>query len=219
MIPDYAIIDPELTFDVPPDVTAATGMDALTQLLEAMVSCQANPMTTALCREALPRAARSLPRAFNSPHDITAREDMSLAALFSGIALANAKLGAVHGFAAPIGGAFHAAHGTICAALLPAVMETNLAALQQRAPDHPAYKVFTEIARLMTGNSDAEAHDGVDFIKRLANELSIPGLSTIGVTTQDHEILAEKAARASSMKGNPIPLTKDELLMILQKSM
>ncbi|WP_027184202.1 iron-containing alcohol dehydrogenase [Desulfovibrio inopinatus] len=219
MIPDLAIVDPELTLDMPPHITASTGMDALTQLLEAMVSRFANPMTTALCREALPRAARSLPIAFANPGNIQAREDMSLAALFSGIALANAKLGAVHGFAAPIGGEFHAAHGAICAALLPAVMETNLTALEQRDPQNPAYGAFIEAAILLSGNPSATVYDSIGFIRSLTEKLHIHGLASIGITDEHHETIATKAARASSMKGNPVELTHDELLAILKKSM
>ena len=109
-----ALVDPDLTLDLPPAVTAATGMDALTQLLEAYVCTRANPMTDALCRAGLPRVAKALPAVWKNPRDTAAREDLSLAALWSGVALANAGLGAVHGFAGPIGGVLSAPHGAVC---------------------------------------------------------------------------------------------------------
>src|SRR5678816_3584886 len=132
MIPKAAIIDSELTHDLPPDLTATTGLDALTQLIEPYVCARPNPMTDALCLEGMRRAARSLRKAVRDGHDAGAREDMAVAALFSGMALANAGLGAVHGFSGPIGGMFPAPHGAICAALLPHVMAVNIRALRLR---------------------------------------------------------------------------------------
>ena len=119
MLPRLAVVDPELTLELPPAVTASTGLDALTQLIEPYVSIRANPLTDGFCLEGLRRVSRSLRRAYHAGRDITAREDMSLASLLGGLALANAGLGVVHGFAAPVGGMFHAPHGAICAALLP----------------------------------------------------------------------------------------------------
>ena len=119
MLPRLAVVDPELMYSMPPAVTASTGLDALTQVLEPYVSNQANPMTDGICREGLGRAARSLRRAYEDGRDAEARQDMALVSLFGGLALANAKLGAVHGFAGPLGGLFPAPHGTICARLLP----------------------------------------------------------------------------------------------------
>ena len=113
MLARLAVVDPELTYDLPPAVTASTGLDALTQLIEPYVSSRANPMTDSLCVEGMRRAARSLPRVFADGRDAEARLDMSLASLFGGLALANAGLGAVHGFAAAIGGAFDAPHGAV----------------------------------------------------------------------------------------------------------
>src|SRR5207237_4785385 len=127
------------------------------QLLEPFVSIRANPMTDALCREGLARAARSLRRAYENGADAAAREDMSLASLFGGLALANAALGAVHGFAAPIGGMFPAPHGAVCAALLPHVMAVNLRALRRRAPGPEMLRLFDEIARLLTGRPESSA--------------------------------------------------------------
>ena len=122
MLPRLAVIDPQLTLSMPPPLTAFTGLDALTQLMEAFVSNKANPLTDGICREGMGRAARSLRKAFEDGKDQTAREDMAVASLFGGLALANAKLGAVHGFSGPLGGMFAAPHGAICGLLLPHVM-------------------------------------------------------------------------------------------------
>jgi alcohol dehydrogenase class IV len=218
MIPSMAVIDPELTYSLPPALTAATGLDALTQLIEAYVSNKANPMTDALCREGITRAARSLRRACEDRTNQAARCDMSLAALCSGLALANAKLGAVHGFAGPLGGMIPAPHGVICAALLPQVMETNLRALEERASNSPALARFDEIARLLTGISEARSADGVTWIQNLCRELPIPSLTQYGLNEKDFPTLVTKAQNASSMKGTPLPHTPDELTHILQKA-
>ena len=155
MLPRLALVDPELTYSLPPEVTASTGLDALTQVMEPYVSKRASPMTDALCREGMRRAARSLRRAYQQGDDSAAREDMALTSLFGGLALANAQLGAVHGFAGPIGGMFDGAHGAICARLLPHVMEINVRALQQRLAGSPALRRYDEIARILTGNDSA----------------------------------------------------------------
>ena len=219
MLPRVALIDPELTVSLPPEVTASTGMDALTQVIEPFVSNAANPMTDAFCRDGIARAARSLRRAYQDGADLQAREDMALAALFGGLALANAKLGAVHGFAAPIGGMFDAPHGAVCAALLAPVMRVNIAALHSRAPQHPTLERYTEIARMLTGNAEARAEDGAAWIQVLTRDLNIPGLGTYGITPELFTEIAGKAAQASSMKGNPIELTAGELTGILAEAL
>ncbi len=219
MLPDVALVDPKLTYSVPPDITAYTGLDALTQVIEPYVSHLANPLTDALCREGITRAARSLRRAVTHGDDAAAREDMALASLMGGLALANAKLGAVHGFAGPFGGMFHVPHGAVCAALLPHVMATNVAVLSQRAPDHPALQRYTEIGQIVTGERDATAQDGVAWVSDLCAALSVPGLMTYGVTEADFDDLIAKAGRSSSMKGNPIALHTDELRDIVQRAL
>jgi alcohol dehydrogenase class IV len=210
-----AVVDPELTRDLPPALTASTGMDALTQLIEPFVSCRANPLVDALCREGMTRVARSLGRVFGEPAHAEGRTDMALASLFSGLALANAALGAVHGFAAPIGGMFPAPHGAVCAALLPHVMAVNLRALHGRQPQAPALDRYQECARLLTGRSDATADDGVAWVARLCADLQIPSLRAYGLQARDVPTVCEKAAVASSMKGNPLPLTAEELAEVL----
>jgi alcohol dehydrogenase class IV len=210
MLPRLALVDPELTLDLPPALTATTGLDALTQLVEPYVSSRANAFTDALCVDGMPRVARSLLPAFRNGSDRRAREDMSIASLFSGMALANAGLGAVHGFAGTIGGTFGAPHGAICAALLPHVMSGNLRALQARTPDDPVLPRFTTVARLLTGDPGASAEDGVAWIDAIVRELGIPRLGAYGLTPADVPAVAAQAARASSMKANPIQLETEE---------
>ena len=218
MLPQLAIVDPELTCKLPPALTASTGLDALTQLIEPYVSVRANPMTDTLCVEGLRRAARSLRRAFENGDDRAAREDMAVASLFGGLALANAALGAVHGFAAPIGGMFSTPHGVVCAALLPHVMEMNLRALRQRTPDSESLRRYDEVARIVTGRHEAVAEDGVCWVRELCAALQIEPLRRYGLSVEDLPVFSEKATAASSMKGNPIVLTADELREILRRA-
>ncbi|QLA19048.1 iron-containing alcohol dehydrogenase [Desulfolutivibrio sulfoxidireducens] len=230
MFPDVALVDPELTHGMPPAVTAATGLDALTQLLEAFVSRQKNPMTDALCREGLMRAARSLERAYLDGSDAAAREDMALAALLSGLALANAKLGAVHGLAAPLGGAFPAPHGFVCARLLPLVMEANVRALLERDPGSPALGAFAEAGRILTAGADGKGRSGtgderadiaagVARVKGLCDRVGTPSLSRFGMTREDVSGIAAKGLRASSMRGNPVELSPEEVEGILLRAL
>jgi alcohol dehydrogenase class IV len=219
MLARVALVDPELTCDCPPAVTAGSGLDALTQLIEPFVSCRANPMTDALCVEGIRRAARSLRIAFSDGRNAAAREDMSLASLFSGLALTNAGAGAVHGFAGPIGGMFPAPHGAVCAALLPHVMATNLRALRQRQPASETPARFDELARLLTGSAGASADDGVKWIEQLVGDLQIPPLSVYGLTATNVSDVVEKSAQASSMKANPLVLTREELVETLTRAL
>jgi alcohol dehydrogenase class IV len=219
MLPRLALVDPELTYSLPPEVTSSTGLDALTQVMEPYVSKRANPITDALCREGMRRAARSLRRACQKGDDPAAREDMALTSLFGGLALANAGLGAVHGFAGPLGGMFHAAHGAICARLLPHVMAANVRALQQRLAESPALQRYDEIARLLTGNDEATADDGVAWMQELCQALQVAPLGSYGMTKTDLPSVVEKSAAASSMRGNPIELTSEELTKILERAL
>ena len=219
MLPRLALVDPELTRELPPALTASTGLDALTQLIEPFVCARANPLTDALCREGLTRAARSLRAAFADGHNESAREDIALASLFGGLALANAGLGAVHGLAGPIGGILPAPHGAVCAALLPQVMETNLAALQKRQPDAEALHRYETVARLLTGRENAVAADGVGWVRTLVTHFQIPPLRRYGLTPAHTPEIIEKAVNASSMKANPIVLTRDELADILARAL
>jgi alcohol dehydrogenase class IV len=219
MLPRLVVVDPELTLSVPPAVTAATGLDALTQVMEPFVSNAANPITDGFCREGMARAARSLRRAFVDGSDATAREDMAIASLMGGLALANAKLGAVHGFAGTLGGMFQAPHGAVCAALLPHVMSMNVAALASREPSNPALARYDEVARIVTGKSSATAADGVAWIRDLCADLALAGLASFGLRPPHFETVITKAAGASSMKGNPILLSTEEMAEILRRAM
>jgi alcohol dehydrogenase class IV len=212
-----AVVDPVLTHSMPPSITASTGLDALTQLMEAYVSNKTNPLTDGICREGLKRAGRSLLQAYEDGNDSTAREDMALASLFSGLALANAKLGAVHGLAGPLGGMIPAPHGTICARLLPYVMEANVKALQNREASSPALARYDEIAQLLNG-STTKIVDGVEWVRNICQALKVPPLSEFGLKERDFSIVISKSQKSSSMKGNPISLTDDELMSILKKS-
>jgi alcohol dehydrogenase class IV len=219
MLARLAVVDPELTLGLPPAITAYTGLDALTQLIEAYVSIRANPMTDGFCLEGIECAARSLRRAYHEGRNPGARRDMSLAALLSGLALANAGLGVVHGFAAPLGGRFPAPHGAICAAILPQGMEINLRALRSRLPQSTALGRYQQVARLLTGRANATADDGVRWVREICRELEVPPLAVYGVTEQDVAELIGEAAKASSMKGNPLALTPAELEEVLARSM
>ena len=219
MLPRVALVDPELTYNLPPEITASAGLDALTQLIEPFVSVKANPMTDAICREGIYYAARSLQRAYENGADPEAREGMSLASLLGGLALANAALGAVHGFAGPLGGMLHAPHGALCARLLPLVMETNIRALETRQHEHPAFGRYVEIARILTGENDVTAQDGVKWTTELVETLKIPGLSTYSMNEKIFPEVVEKTMKANSFKGNPIALNEEELRLILEKAL
>jgi alcohol dehydrogenase class IV len=218
MLPRVAIVDPALTFDLPPALTATTGLDALTQVIEPYVCTRANVMTDGFCEQGISRAARSLRVAVRDGQNLPAREDMAMASLFGGLALANAGLGAVHGFAGPIGGMFPAPHGAVCAALLPHVMAANLRALRERNAQSPSLARFQKIAALLTGDSKATANAGVEWIQKLVSELPIPKLGAYGIREANVGDIVAKAANASSMKANPITLTPDELAQVLRRA-
>jgi alcohol dehydrogenase class IV len=209
------IVDPELTYGLPPYLTAITGMDALTQLLEAFVCTRATPLTDGFCREGLQRAGRSLRRVFAAGGDRAGREDMALASLLSGMALANAGLGAVHGIAAPLGGMFTAPHGAVCAALLPRVVEANLRALLERAPDSPSLARYRETATLLGAPPD----DLAGWLQNLVDDFDLPRLGVFGVGEQHLAELAQRAARANSMKANPIELSQEELRQLIRAAL
>jgi alcohol dehydrogenase class IV len=219
MLPRLAVVDPELTHSMPPAVTASTGLDALTHLIEAYVSSRANPLVDALCKHGIGLAAGALRRAYHQGNDAAARHDMALVSVLGGMALANAGLGAVHGFAGPVGGMFPAPHGCVCGRFLPHVMEINVRALQSRAPGSAALPRFAEIAGLLTRNSDATAGQGVDWIQALCQELVVPPLATYGMRKADIGEVVDKAEKASSMQGNPIVLSREELATLAARAL
>lgn len=224
MLPCLAIVDPELTYNLPPAITASTGLDALTQLIEPFTSRKANPITDALCQEGIIHIAGSLKCAYDGENP-AARKALSLAALFGGLALANAGLGAVHGLAGPLGGELALPHGTgaphgaLCARLLPFVMATNLQALKSRQPENPALSRYTKVGQLLTGNPRATSIDGITWLRELCAALDIQPLSAYGFTQDRIPNLVEKASRASSMKANPIVLMKEEMTKILEQAL
>jgi alcohol dehydrogenase class IV len=218
LLPTAAIVDPELTFSLPSDISANTGMDALTQLIEPFVSIAANPLTDAICREGIFRVARSIRKVVLIGQDYEAREDMALASLFGGLALANAKLGAVHGFAGSMGGMLFLPHGAICACLLPIVVDVNIRALKARQLDSTALLKYDEIARILMGSQEASAIDLVAWFSDLCMALHIPKLPRLSVKGNTLINLIEMAAKSSSMRGNPISLTSSEMYEIADKA-
>lgn len=218
MYPTVAVVDPELTLTMPPEITASTGADALTHLLETFVSGQSNPFIDMLCREGMQRISTSLLPAFTDGSNLPARENMAFASMLGGMALANVKLGAVHGFAGPIGGMFPIPHGSVCACLLPAVLEVNISTLKKKNQATLLAR-FGEAAKILTGEKSATADDAIFWTKTLILKLQIPSLSDFGLSTADFPILAEKAKNSSSMKGNPVELNNEQLFTILEKSL
>lgn len=220
MLPRLAVVDPELTLDLPPALTASTGLDALTQLIEPYVSIRANPMTDLYCVEGMRLAASALRRAWRDGHDQAARWYMAFASLLGGLALANAGLGAVHGLAAPLGGMFDAPHGALCAALLPHAMRVNIAALRTEDESFGSVGLarYESVARLLTGHQSAGPEDGADWVESLCRDLEVQPLRAYGVRQADVPVLAEKATAASSMKANPIPLSCGQLEELLARA-
>jgi len=219
LLPRVALVDPELTYGLPPSLTASTGLDALTQLIEPFVSIRSNPLTDALCLEGIRRAARSLQRAYDKGSDPDARRDMALASLFGGLALANSGLGAVHGFAAPIGGMFSAPHGAVCAALLPHVMEINTHALRLRGSNGDSLNRYVKIAAIVAESEKADVEEGIAWVRDLCQKLKIPGLRAYGIQEKDVTTIVGHAIKASSMKANPIALTNEELTESLTRAL
>jgi alcohol dehydrogenase class IV len=216
MLPRVAIVDPELALGLPRSVTASTGCDALVQLIEPFISSRANPLTDGLCREGLVRAARSLRRVCAAGTDLSAREDMAIASLFGGMALANAGLGAVHGLASPIGGRFEAPHGAVCGILLAPALEVNVRALQAAGR---SVERFDEVAQILTGNPSAGASEGIAWIRDLIATLEIPRLSRYGVAEKNAQELGLAALGTSSMKANPIGLSGEQVAEIVRMAL
>jgi alcohol dehydrogenase class IV len=220
MLPRVAVVDPDLLAGLPRPTIAASGMDALSQLIEPFLSQRANPFSDALARDGIRRSARSLRRAYEEGmEDAAVREDLALASLFGGMCLANSGLGAVHGIAAAAGARLSAPHGAVCAAVLGAAMEVNLSALRERGPEHPALLRMAEVATLLTGRSAASPEDAIGWLQELTAALSIPGLASYRLTEDEIPAMLAAAQKASSMRGNPIELTDAEVAEILTRSL
>lgn len=219
MLPKVAVVDPDLLDGVPSATVAASGMDALAQVIEPFLSRKANPFTDALARDGIVRSARSLRRAYRDGMvDASVREDLAVTSLFGGLCLANAGLGAVHGFAAALGARLGAPHGAVCAAVLAPAVEVNLRAVRERAVDGTTLPRLSELAVLLTGNPTAQPEAAIGWLADLAAELQIPALGAYGLTDADTGEVVIATQRASSMKGNPIDLTDDEVAEILDRS-
>jgi len=216
LMPRLAVVDPTLALGVPAHTTACTGLDALVQLVEPLVSRHSTTFSDALCREGIPRSVRSLPRAIRDGSDLAARTDLAEASLFSGMALANAKLGAVHGLAAPLGGRLGAPHGELCARLMVPVWKANVKALSDREGGLDRYR---EVARLLCGSPEAGLDDGLEVLRTLSALAGNRGLSHWGLTGADIPAMREAGLRASSMKGNPVDLLPGEIDAILEEAL
>jgi alcohol dehydrogenase class IV len=183
------------------------------------VSVRANPLTDGLAREGLCRAAAGLRAAYADGGNLEARADMAICSLLGGLALANAKLGAVHGLAGVVGGTADVPHGVACAALLAPVIEANVRALRDGPAGHPVLDRYTETSRLLTDNAGASVEDGIAWIRETLALLRIPGLGTFGIGPQHADDVAAKAARSSSMQGNPVTLSTADLRAILLQAL
>lgn len=222
LIPDVALVDPLLTHGMSPAVTASCGMDALTQLVESYLSKNASPVTDGLALEGIRAAGRCLVRAFECPEDAEAREGMALASVLGGICLANAGLGAVHGFASPLGAYFPIPHGVACAALLPQVLSANLEASRGTEVEQRVWSRLAILSEALTGRACGDGAEAVELGLKAAQDLQrrleIPTLSDLGLTEGD---LARVVAgsRGSSMRYNPVELSDDQLEAILRQAM
>ncbi len=217
-----ALIDPELAVPVRPEITARSGLDALCQLIESYTSNRAQPISDALAVKGIRLAAAALQRAFADGSDLDARQDMAMAAMLSGITLANVGLGAVHGFAAPMGANLPIPHGTVCAALLPHVVRANIAALQAESNEHPCLERYADVGRIVTGQDELESaearHVAVQFLEDLTLQLGIPSLGAFGLEPHQFPDLVALAGKASSMRYNPVVLSDEALTEILSKA-
>ena len=213
--PTVAVVDPELTISCPPDITATSGMDALSQLIESYVSTKASPLTDALAISGIERAARSLvPVCTYAGIDIAARSDMAYAALVSGMTLANAGLCVVHGLASAVGGKFPAPHGVVCGTILASWAETTVGAL--RAENNTvALGKFARIGKILSGKYGISDHDScdalIDTLSGWTADLKIPRLGTYGVAETDIPALAHE----SGNKNNPVRLTQEDIIRIV----
>lgn len=209
MLAKVAVVDPDLTLKLPPAVTAYTGLDALTQVIEPYVSSRANALTDLFCVEGMRLARIALGRAFSNGSDATARTEMSFTSLLGGLSLANAGLGVVHGFASPLGGVLKAHHGEICAAVLPHGVAANIRVL----PSGKRSK-FDEAGRILTASPNASAADLVTWLNDIVHRLGIRSLAQLGLQREQIPDLVTKAAAASSMKANPVTLNSEQLTEI-----
>jgi alcohol dehydrogenase class IV len=221
LVPEYAVVDPDLLATCPPHLIAADGMDALTQLLEAYVSSRANPYTDALAWSGMQAARDSLlPWYERIGEQSEARSGMAYAALLSGICLAQTGLGSVHGLASPLGAFFPIPHGVVCGTLVGAATRMNIDAMLAREPDNPALAKYARVGELLCQRPFATLEQAweelISLLDQWTGRLELPTLDRYGIRPADFgRIVAH--SRGSSMKTNPIVLTDDELGTILQQ--
>jgi alcohol dehydrogenase class IV len=218
MIPAVALVDPKMTLGLPKPITVASGLDALTQVVEPFVSVFANPVTDALCREAIRTAATALPNVHRNGDILEYREAMAFVSLIGGIALTNARLGAVHGFAGPFGGMYDAPHGAVCGRLLPAVMQMNIKKIRSQTEYGEKLKRYQQIAALIFQDAAAAPEAATDWVSELVERFEIPRLGEYGLRRNEFDDLVNKAQASSSMKGNPVRLSDEDCLEILEAS-
>jgi len=218
MLPRLALIDPLLSASMPPGLTAATGLDAVAQVLEPFVGRSPSPLVDGLCRQGLAMAGGALPRAWVDGADLAAREAMAWVALMGGMALANGKLGAVHGFAAPLGAMLGAGHGALCAALLPGVVQVNVGALQARGDGAAVLGRYAEAARLLSGGAVQEAEAFGPWLAAWTRSMGVQPLAALGLRREQWPEVVAKACQANSMRGNPVALRPEEMQEILRIS-
>ena len=209
MLPDVAIIDPALTDGTPKPVTLASGLDAITQVIEPYVCTKANRLTDALCRDAIPLGLAALVRLMET-EDTAARDDLAWVSLCGGLALANAGLGAVHGLAGPIGGAASAPHGAVCGVLLPPVLAANA----KLATDVAAARI-TEVQNWISHAFGVETEQATTALQNWSQHHGLPRLSQMGLQEDELQSIAQASLESSSMRGNPVALTERALIDIL----
>lgn len=214
LLPDLALVDPSLTDGAPRSVTMASGLDAVTQAIEAYVSCKASPITDAITQETIPRGLAAL-RTLAVREDAQARDAIAYTSLVGGMALANAGLGAVHGLAGVIGGRAGAPHGEICAALLPIVLAENLRTV---GASEPAAGKLATVQAMIAEALGTQATGAFDALGAWVADVGVRSLGAMGVNAADRRAIAEGAAKASSSRGNPIPLTVEDFERILEAS-
>jgi alcohol dehydrogenase class IV len=217
LVPDIALVDPGLTAGCPPDITAAAGMDCFTQLTEAYLSAGSNEFTDALATEGFKAVKRSLCTCYINGEDINARADMSFAALMSGICLANAGLGAVHGIAGVVGGLFGIPHGLICGTLMAAVNKVNVMELRKTNPDHPALKKYASLGKIFSElegkNDDFYTDSFIDILQKMTDDLNLPGLGSYGLKQGDVSLVVAEA----DSKNNPVKLSEELMAQIIRE--
>lgn len=213
-IPNIALVDPQLTAGCPSAITAASGMDAFTQLMESYLSTNANPMTDALALDGIKRIIQSIEKAYTNGSDLAARTDMSYAALISGITLANAGLGLVHGYAQPLGSLFKIPHGVVCGTLMAATNRLTVQRLREKEQSEALDKYYTIAQFITTNTNKTEAIDELlNFLDRLTHKFKLPLLSDFGVTPTDFDTIISK----TGLKYHPIDLDDSDLALILEK--